>query len=413
MKIRILGTPASSAAIAALLSTGLIFAACSVGDGSTFGDDDDDGAGGSTSTSTSTSTSSTGFGGNFDPGDAGTGNTDTCNSGPNEDYDQDGFTAAEGDCNDCDENANPGAVEVPTDPNDPEANPADEDCDGEIDEAPTYCDANIDIANVDPFQAAAAIDLCATTTSQDKTWGVINAQYVRANGGAMSPGLQTGIIDMFGPNVPPRAGGRVLGLSSGHARTPSHPSPCGSLTCMMSGPGQAPPNFPQDVPNCSGAQDINDDVALELEIRAPTNATGYSFDFTFYSFEYPEWVCTSFNDQFIALVNPPPQGAIHGNISFDSQSNPVSVNIAFFEVCPGCPLGTAELTGTGFDIWDDAGATGWLITQAPIEGGDVFTIRYAIWDTGDAAWDSTVLVDNFQWIADAGTVTVGTLPVPK
>ncbi len=392
------------------LSAGLIVAACGIDDGSTLMSDDDDD---DTSTSTSTSSSSTTGGGGFDPGDAGTGATDTCNSGPNEDYDEDGFTGAEGDCNDCDENANPGAVEVMTDPNDPEANPADEDCDGEIDELPVPCDGNLDIASVDPMHGANAIDLCQTTTAAEKTWGVINAQYVRANGGTTSPGLAVGIIDTFGPNVPPRAGARVLGLSSGYARTPSQPNPCGALSCSTSGTGQAPPGFPQDVPGCSGSQDINDDVALELELRAPTNATGYSFDFTFYSFEYPEWVCTSFNDQFIALVNPAPEGSVNGNISFDSQTNPVSVNIAFFEVCDGCPLGIAELSGTGFDVWDDAGATGWLITQAPVEGGEVVTIRFAIWDTGDSAWDSTVLVDNFQWIADAGTVTVGTVPVPN
>ena len=48
-----------------------------------------------------------------------------------------------------------------------------------------------------------------------------------------------------------------------------------------------------------------------------------------------------------------------------------------------------------------------------VEGGEELTIRFAIWDTGDDAWDSTVLVDNFQWIATGGTVTVDTTPVPK
>ena len=83
------------------------------------------------------------------------------------------------------------------------------------------------------------------------------------------------------------------------------------------------------------------------------------------------------------------------------------------EVLPQAPghLGTQELAGTGFDVWDDAGATGWLVTQAPVEPGEEFSIRFAIWDTGDQAWDSTVLIDNFQWIANAGTVTVGTEPV--
>lgn len=88
----------------------------------------------------------------------------------------------------------------------------------------------------------------------------------------------------------------------------------------------------------------------------------------------------------------------------------MSVNIAFFEVCSGCPLGTAELQGTGFDLWNDAGATSWLETTAPVQGGETFTIRFAIWHTGDAAWDSTVLIDGFEWIADGGTVDVGTQP---
>ena len=42
------------------------------------------------------------------------------------------------------------------------------------------------------------------------------------------------------------------------------------------------------------------------------------------------------------------------------------------------------------------------------------TIRFAIWDTGDSALDSTVLVDDFKWLATTGTtVEVGTKPVPK
>ena len=273
------------------------------------------------------------------------------------------------------------------------------------------CDSGIDIANVDAMMGAAAIELCQQATNG--SWGVVNAAYVRADGSAATPGASVGIIDTFGPNVPPRAGQRVLGISSGHARAEGQPNECGALTCNTLGAGTPPPGFPQDVPGCSGLDNINDDIALEVELLTPSNATGYSFDFRFYSFEYPEWVCTAYNDQFIALVSPPPMGAISGNISFDSMTNPVSVNIAFFDVCDGCPLGTAAMQGTGFNVWDDAGATDWLVTQAPVDPASNVTIRFAIWDTGDAAWDSTALIDNFQWIANAGTVTIGTVPVPN
>lgn len=330
--------------------------------------------------------------------------TTPCTNAPQDDQDQDGFTGAAGDCNDCDANANPDAVEVTGDG-------ADENCNGAIDEPPAPCDASIAIGDTDPLQAAAAIDLCQP--SDGNRWGVVSASYLRAGGQPAPPGLQTGILDGFGPNVQPRLGARMLALSSGHARSAQQPNPCGFLTCVMSGPGAPPPGFPQDVPNCPGAPNINDDVALEVVLRAPSNATGYSFDFTFYTFEYPEWVCSDYNDQFIALIDPAPAGSIQGNISFDSQTNPVSVNIAHFDVCPGCAQGTTQLEGTGFGQWNDAGATGWLVTTAPVGGGETFTMRLVIWDTGDQALDSTVLIDNFQWLADSGSVSVGTQPVPK
>src|SRR5262249_53504631 len=152
-----------------------------------------------------------------------------------------------------------------------------------------------------------------------------------------------------------------------------------------------------------------------------------------------EYVCSPFNDQFIALVNPAPMGSQNGNISFDSNHNPVSVNIGFFDVCdpttpatkwtqsagcmtcpprpdPYCPSGLTELVDTGFQTkpspfgtgTNDGGGTSWLKTQAPVGGGEEFTIRFAIWDATDPDLDSTILIDNFAWIAGAGSVEVST-----
>jgi hypothetical protein len=336
----------------------------------------------------------------------------SCQTDPTVDEDGDGFSVDQGDCNDCDANVNPGAIEVEiTEPDMmgvvPE--PADEDCDGNVDNLAPPCDGGLALDSNDPFEAAAAIGLCKTSAGVGD-WGIIDAQYTRANGAALNAPLQHGLMGNFGPNVNALEGSNFLVLSSGRGRIPGQANACGSLTCTGSGASAPPLGFPQDVPACPGLSNINDDIALEVTLRAPTNATGYAFSFDFYSFEYPEWVCTAYNDQFIALVDPPPVGSINGNISFDAMTNPVSVNVAFFEVCAGCPLGTAELTGNGFDIWDDAGATSWLATTAPVDAGQEVTIRFAIWDTGDSAWDSTALVDNFRWIADGGTVTVGTTP---
>ncbi len=326
------------------------------------------------------------------------------------DVDGDGYTRCDGDCcetaDECDEPAkvNPGSIEVISEDG---TESADENCNGMVDEVTPPCDQGILLDDSDPRNAARAIDLCHDADTDG--FGVVSAQYVRADGSAFISNAQHGIQAGFGNNAPPRRGGSMLALATGTARTPVQAGACGSETCLNYLSGTAPTGFPQDVPSCPGGTNINDDIALSITLRAPLNAKGYTFDFSFYSFEYPEWVCTEYNDQFIALVEPAPEGAINGNIAFDGMSNPVSVNIAFFDVCPGCPLGTAALDGTGFDVWDDAGATAWLKTQAPIEPGAEFTIQFMIWDTGDAAYDSTVLIDNFQWLADS--VSVSTNPI--
>jgi hypothetical protein len=336
-----------------------------------------------------------------------------CSTPPDFDDDGDGFTESDGDCNDCDPNVNPAAIEVIiSEPNEdgeiPEA--ADENCDGFVDNVPEPCDGSMALTDNDPAKAAASMGLCKEF-SDESPWGIKNVEYVRADGTPTTASEQHGIMWGFGNNVTSQEGDQLLALSTGRSRTPGQANPCNSQTCQMSDKGNAPAGFPQDVPDCPGDGDIYDDIALEVTLVAPSNATGFAFNFNFFSFEYPEWVCTAYNDQFIALVDPPPPGSINGNISFDSLTNPVSVNIAYFEVCSGCPLGTSELEGTGFDSWNSAGGTSWLETTSPVEGGQEITIRFLIWDTGDQAYDSTVLLDNFRWIADGGTVAVGTAPV--
>jgi hypothetical protein len=388
------------------------------------------GDGGATAASTGA-----GIGGEFTGPTGSGGGQSGCDSPPTDDGDMDGYTEEQGDCNDCDVNVNPGAVEVivvdgaggggPQEP-------ADEDCDTMVDEEEAACDSGLMVDDPDPMSGAKAIDLCKDASAGG--WGVISAAYVRAHGAPASATAQVGILENFGANVNVQQGERMFALSSGNARIPGHPDACNSQSCYF-GAGTPPPNFPQQVPGCSGGSNINDDAGLELQLRAPTNATGYSFLFKFHSFEFPEFVCTTYNDQFIAFVSPPPTGSINGNISFDSMSNPVSVNIAFFDVCdpagigsfasvcggckpapnPYCPSGPAELVGTGFDTWGDGGGTSWLQTQAPIGPGEEFTIRFAIWDVGDTALDSTAVIDRFEWIANGGTVNVGTgtIPDPK
>src|SRR5262245_23526704 len=76
------------------------------------------GTGGATTTKSSTATMGQGGDLGIDAGhhDGGVGGgpINCTPGGPNDDVDMDGWTPAQGDCDDCDPNVNPNAVEVPT-----------------------------------------------------------------------------------------------------------------------------------------------------------------------------------------------------------------------------------------------------------------------------------------------------------
>jgi hypothetical protein len=357
-----------------------------------------------------------------------------CLSGPSEDKDGDGFTAAEGDCNDCDPLVNPDALELiitgplPGDGGIPI--PADDDCNGLIDEIVPLCDTGLALAAADPLDAAHAIDLCKVS-SGPKSWGIAGSAWVLADGAPLPTDpaqlagyhLGHGILGEFGPNSPAKRGKNLLALSSGTARRPTDPD-YQSVTGFDKGYSSgAPPGYPLDSPSCPGVVSggPRDAVALEIKLRVPSNVSGFSFYHSLFSRSWPDRVCSVFNDTFVVLQSPPPAGAISGNISFDAQNLPLTLNGMSVVACDcaappclappmgptqkpyTCPLGPALLTGTGFE---GSAATGWLWTQAPVKPGSEFTLRFALWDGEDGLFDTTVLLDAFRWIPTVELVPI-------
>jgi len=313
------------------------------------------------------------------------------------DDDGDGYSEDQGDCND-DPTQNgamigPDAVEVQVDDNgDPEG--VDNDCDGQIDEALEPCP---DLPSTDGAAFAAAIDAC---------------HYTLRAGWDSSLGIDPrsrGIFTDYGDTYAPRAGDSFAVLSTGVAGDAADPG------WVALAPGtdfgtSAPHPDPQGAVGCSYPDEatVNDYTELQLVLQVPANAQAFSFDFNFMSAEFPEFVCTMYDDTFVAMLT---STQFNGNVSFDSMGNRVSINVGFFDVCatsldPGC-VGDADLVGTGYE-GSEGGGTGWLTTTAPVTPGEKITLGFSVHDEGDHDYDSAVLIDNFRWEVDPvdGPVTV-------
>ena len=370
------------------------------------------------------------------------------------DNDLDGWTTCEGDCNDANPLINPGAFEVTYTLVDNDNNPmtppikmpggngVDDDCDPNTSDVvdPSACGSLVTkLSTVSATDVANAMDLCQTTTANppkpQKKWGLLSADYKLGSGADASAQLanfqnyQAAILQQYGylngnpatPNNAPKKGPTMAGISSGHMRYTGQAgfvSPNGGSS--MGGPDACPAAYKAAhggaLPSsqgcsgaCSGGSTCNDSILVRLSVRVPTNAKSMSYDFKFFSGEFPEWVCTSYNDYYLALLTTGAAGIpLDKNVSFDGLGNPVSVNNGFFDVCSpsgcfNCPQGVTELAGTGMEN-SVGGGTSWLTTDAPVVPGETITLDLMVFDVGDQAYDSNVLLDNFRWGLNSASV---------
>ena len=381
------------------------------------------------------------------------GNTidDDCNGAVDDDIDADGdgWGVCSGDCCDADggtcfapEKVNPGAFEFV-------GNDVDDNCDGMMDEVVLACDAGLASGSGEAMDYAQALDLCQTTVEDpadpaDRSWGVISAKFSLADGKGVPSPLSRSIRDGFGASIKPQKHNSLIVLSSGHAADATDKGPAfapfekGSNLLTTSPPpadwlaanGGKIPN----PPGCPAPQvpEANDAMMLTLRMRVPTNASSFSARMYFMSAEYPEYVCSQYNDFFVALVDSKAAGNPKDkNVAvFDDGKTqwPIGVNLVkvadgLFTQCEGGPVGcagvdgtydgctgTAELIGTGFDAFDDfacnkaqkfaGGGSGWLTLRGNVEPGEVMEIRLAVWDTGGHIYDSLVLLDAWEWSLD-------------
>ncbi|MBT6177315.1 MAG: hypothetical protein HOI23_08695 [Deltaproteobacteria bacterium] len=367
-----------------------------------------------------------------------------------QDVDGDGWSVCDGDC--CDDPAthcalapalvNPGAFDVA-------GNGLDDDCDGTTDnEVASDCSSMMITEAVTGEDLMMAMDLCQFTEGHPDIWGVMDVELTQASGEGSPLDYQSGVLEGLGEGrMPPMSHTTLAVLSSGDARGVGDP---GYTSNMSDGDSQdlgpagylEAHNYALETTDaCPVSQStFHDTVQLSARIRVPTNAQGIKFQFRFFTYEFPLYLCTQFNDFFLALLSSEhPAIPDDKNISFDAAGNPVSVNNAFFTTCNAltcgdpmtsyllapdldqdgcadslscnmetnqcetalgaCPDGSQDLQAFTENI-SDAGATGWLTTTAPVVPGEEITLSFHIWDTGDSAYDSLVVIDNFQWLLE-------------
>lgn len=145
----------------------------------------------------------------------------------------------------------------------------------------------------------------------------------------------------------------------------------------------------------------NDLVQLTLVLTPPPGMTSLSFDFAFYSEEFPDYIGFDFNDAFIAELGAEPFDSMitivgneinsPANFALDPNGEVVSVNVAFgFNPADPNPDTDTTYDGTSGLL----SAIGCLPEEPPT--GNVVLIL-SITDLGDSILDSAVFLDNFQW----------------
>jgi len=186
----------------------------------------------------------------------------------------------------------------------------------------------------------------------------------------------------------PQEGYRFLALSSGPIW---NPAPAGSGELSSRGRKDPMPEYMGQVKIRAAKKQVFDLHQIKLQLKAPYNARSFSFDFNFFSAEYPEYVNQEFNDSFYAILEAPSTNRGRTtNIAFDADNASIEVDNNYFQK----PFHPIPNTGTGFDYH---GSTGWLRTSWPIKGGELFTLTFSIHDEGDAIFDSLVVLDNFRF----------------
>jgi hypothetical protein len=224
--------------------------------------------------------------------------------------------------------------------------------------------------------------------------------------------IGSGRVDELGDNSLLACSGDLGAYDPGTLPAPMVGSDVGAQTCAED------PNLigMGDCSNTIEAQlagSVNDYTELRITATVPNGVNSFSYDLAYFSFEYPDYYLSVYNDMYIGWLE---SEVWTGNVSFDEMGAPISLNAGFLDYRDANPANDPDCQGScsapelhGTCMEGHAG-TKWLTTTAGVKPGETITLVLSIFDMSDSILDSYAFIDNFQWGCD-GEFPPSTTPI--
>jgi len=149
----------------------------------------------------------------------------------------------------------------------------------------------------------------------------------------------------------------------------------------------------------------NDAIILQFEFIP--NADYVQFKYVFGSEEYPEWVCSSFNDMFAFTIQGVTVAMPQTNIALiPGTSIPVGINTINDDPTCGGNYSQYYVDNANNTVVAYDGLTTLLIAETPVICGETYRLRLMLSDGGDSSFDSGCFIAENS--LTTGSVTVET-----
>jgi hypothetical protein len=177
----------------------------------------------------------------------------------------------------------------------------------------------------------------------------------------------------------------------------------------------------------TGVQE-NDLAGIQMRVVVPANARGVAMDSMFVSVEWPDYLCSDYNDKMDIYLVSDATGRQPSNIAIDPNGAAITVNNGYFELPSAW---TSDLAAVPYarSLGDDSfsgfcgssvemctlptycdgdqselaylgSGTGWLVAQGPVRPGETIDVLAVVSDAGDYALDSLMLLSGLRWLPE-------------